>query len=357
MNYIILNGRKSNEINGLMIQELPAVSKPLKRTEISTYDGRDGDVITELGYSAYDKELSIGLFGNFNIDQVIRYFDSEGTVIFSNEPDKYYRYKIVEQIDFERLVRFRTATITFHVQPFKYSAVEEGKRRVITNQLFDALSYAEMKNGITVASNGNMFTLNGTASADTEFYIPLKRFVAHAGQWIIKCISSGTNSQYVAMSIVKENANDALGGTLLNVTANKTVSIKTAQAESIACSTLYIYIPSGTTLASQFTMAVESWFAEIINMGNTFSKPVLKLTGDGLVKLNVNDGTAFNVDMSTYHTVVLDTDAMDAYYESMLLNRCVSGDYDDLRLRLGNNILAWDGDVSQIEISDFSRWI
>ena len=125
MNYCILNGKKSTLIKGLLIQSLPPISKPLMRTQIDEIDGRDGDIVTKLGYSAYNKEMSIGLFGDYDIDEVIEFFDSEGEVIFSNEPDKFYRYEIIEQIDFERLIRFKTATVTFHVQPFKFSAVDD----------------------------------------------------------------------------------------------------------------------------------------------------------------------------------------------------------------------------------------
>ena len=118
MNYIILNGVKNTYIQGLMIQALPSISKPQIRTKIETIDGRDGDLVTKLGYAAYDKQLLIGLYGNYNIDEVIEYFNSEGTVTFSNEEDKYYKYQILESIDFERLIRFRQATVTLHGQPF-----------------------------------------------------------------------------------------------------------------------------------------------------------------------------------------------------------------------------------------------
>ena len=123
-NYIILNGKNSNEINGLLIQELPPISKPQIRTEIEEIDGRDGDIVTKLGFAAYDKEISVGLYKDFDINEIIAYFNSEGTIVFSNEPDKYYNYQIIDQIDFERLVRYRTATIRMHCQPFKYSTTQ-----------------------------------------------------------------------------------------------------------------------------------------------------------------------------------------------------------------------------------------
>jgi len=148
-NTITLNGVESSTIPGLLIQELAPISKPLMRTEVETIDGRDGDITTNLGFSAYDKQITIGLFGEFDINQVIAYFNSKGTVIFSNEPDKFYNYEIVEQIDFERLVRYRTATVTMHCQPFKYSTTEGA----------DILS-----------TNDNFATLNQSLNTDTGFY-------------------------------------------------------------------------------------------------------------------------------------------------------------------------------------------
>ena len=123
-NYIILNGVNSNTITGLLISTLPPITKPKIRTQTEEIDGRDGDIVTKLGYSAYDKEIEIGLYGNYDTDEVIEYFNSEGTIVFSNEADKYYNYQIVNQIDFEKLIRFKTAKVSLHVQPFKYPLVE-----------------------------------------------------------------------------------------------------------------------------------------------------------------------------------------------------------------------------------------
>lgn len=171
MNYCILNNRSSLDISGLLIQSLPSISKPLMRTMVEEIDGRDGDIITKLGYSAYDKEMEIGLHGDFDINDVISFFDSEGEVTFSNEPDKVYRYTILEQIDFERLIRYRTATVTFHVQPFKYLLNEEeietttgGDITVVNGGNIPA------RPTITVYGEGNVsISLNGTQAFQIAF--------------------------------------------------------------------------------------------------------------------------------------------------------------------------------------------
>lgn len=147
MSYIILNGVKSTSIEGLMIQALPSISKPQIRTKIETIDGRDGDLVTKLGYAAYDKQLLIGLYGKYNIDDIIEYFNSEGTVTFSNEDEKYYKYQILEAIDFERLIHFRQATVTLHVQPFKYSLSEGDTEYSLKNNT-----------EILVNNSGNIFS-------------------------------------------------------------------------------------------------------------------------------------------------------------------------------------------------------
>lgn len=162
-NSLILNGISSTTIQGLLIQNLPPISKPKIRAEAEEIDGRDGDIITTLGYGAYDKEFQIGLYDDFDIDQIIAYFNSSGTVTFSNEPDKYYNYQILEQIDFERLLRFRTATVKMHIQPFKYSLADNSTTTDITTQT-----------QITIRNSGNIYskpTINIQGSGTINLYL------------------------------------------------------------------------------------------------------------------------------------------------------------------------------------------
>ena len=73
--YIIINGQSSLEVNGLMICSLPPITKPKMRATAEEIDGRDGDIVTPLGFSAYDKEIDIGLHGQFDLDDVMDFFN------------------------------------------------------------------------------------------------------------------------------------------------------------------------------------------------------------------------------------------------------------------------------------------
>lgn len=124
MNYIIFKGVNSTDIDGLIICELPPITKPDMRVKENTVNGKDGATYDKLGYSTYNKPVQIGLRGNFDIDKVIDYFNGEGEIVFSNEPDKVYMAHIFGKIDYTRLLRFRQASIPFIVQPYKYKRFE-----------------------------------------------------------------------------------------------------------------------------------------------------------------------------------------------------------------------------------------
>lgn len=206
-NYIILNGQNSNEITGLLIQTLPPISQPKIRTNIEEIDGRDGDIITKLGYSAYNKKITIGLYGNYDVDDVIAYFtnNQSGKVTFSDEPDKYYNYEILEQIDFERLIRYKTADVTFHCQPFKYSNVESLKSFAITSQT-----------SINITNNGNyiskpVITITGTGTINLSL---------NNEQLFV--IDLGETSTQIALDIANMNAYNPTNNVFMNrsVTGN-----------------------------------------------------------------------------------------------------------------------------------------
>lgn len=120
MSFIKWKNINSDDIKGLLICELPPISKPKMKTSITEIDGKDGDTIECLGYKSYTKTIKIGLTRNYDINEIIEYFNGAGELILSNEPDKYYIAQIVDSVDYEKLINFKTASVKYHVQPFKY---------------------------------------------------------------------------------------------------------------------------------------------------------------------------------------------------------------------------------------------
>lgn len=235
MSTITLNGVSSSSVAGLLIQNLPPITKPRLRTQVDEIDGRDGDEVIVLGFAAYDRVVKIGLKGSYNINNIISFFASSGTAVFSNEDDKFYRYAIYDQIDFERLIRFREADVKFHCQPFKYAVSE--------------------------------------------------------------------------------------------------------------------MTPSTTTITTQTEI-------NIVNNGNTESKPILDITGAGDVLLFLNGNQALTLALDAGgETISIDSENLEASIGGLLANRKVTGDYENIWCSTGTNVLSWTGTVTEISVQYPSRWI
>lgn len=186
-NYVIFKGTDSRTIDNLIICELPAISKPKMKVEVSEIDGRDGDIISEIGYSSYNKTLKIGLTKSDNIDKIIKFFSGEGDIVFSNEPDKIYKAHIYDKVDYERLLKYKTAKISIHVQPFKYSKNEIP----IVLEIEDE---TELKvNNIGFEKSKPIFTLYGTG----EIQVSINS---------LGTFSINIDDEYVVIDSIKEEA-------------------------------------------------------------------------------------------------------------------------------------------------------
>ena len=355
INYVELNGEKSTDVKGLIIQSLPPISKPKMRTSIDDIDGRDGDIVTKLGYSAYDKEVSIGLHGDFDIDDAISFFDSEGEVVFGNERDKYYRYQILDQIDFERLVRFRTATVKLHVQPFKYDAVD--RTFEVVNQLLDVKDSTASRFGVTAASSGGSVRVAGKATNTVEIMVPIDR-ITLSGSYTLTAETSGESAGCALKLVSRANPDgDSFGDTYIELKDDGTSSV-TADADT-KYDALWLYVQAGTTV--DFTLSVtmsSNDFSSITltNRGNVVSRPTVTVYGSGNVELAINAVTVLSFSIDDEY-ITIDADEMNAYHGDVLMNRRVTGDYADLTLKAGENVISWRGDVTGIKVEDFSRWL
>lgn len=355
INYIELNGEKSTSVKGLIIQSLPPISKPKMRTSIETIDGRDGDVVTKLGYSAYDKEVSIGLHGDFDIDDAISFFDSEGEVVFGNEPDKYYRYQILEQIDFERLIRFRTAKVKMHVQPFKYDSVD--RTFDIVNEFLHVEDSTAGKFGITVTSSDGSIRVSGRATSDVDIEVPVER-MSLSGSYTLTASASG-NAAGCALRLIDGSPSRSFGGSYMELKNNGDSTITATADSSAEYDALWLDIKAGTSVNFTLgvTMASDSFDRiALTNRGNVVSRPTVTVYGSGNVELAINAITVLSFSIDDGY-ITIDADEMNAYHGDTLMNRHVTGDYADLTLKVGENVLSWSGDVTAIRVEDFSRWL
>ncbi len=92
----------------------------------------------------------------------------------------------------------------------------------------------------------------------------------------------------------------------------------------------------------------------IANPGNMPSRPLILLSGNGEVQLQVNETV---IQLNVEQNIILDCDAQEAISldGTQLLNARMSGDFPVLNPML--NSIDWSGNVSKVEIVPRWRWL
>lgn len=459
--YLIINGKSSREISGLLIQSLAPISKAPVKTKVETIDGRDGDIVTPLGFNAYDKPVSIGLSYNYDIDEVIKFFNSSGVVTFSNEPDKYYNFAIYEQIDFERLIRFKTATVIFHVQPYKYANNENPLNFAITSGtpvIAKNSGNTYSKPDLIITGEGVVnLEINGEHILNIDFDEDEQTYIidsdamnAYATENAIKSVvvsipyeqdgdgdpspenvrtlsghteATVTNEAEITTNYTldwSDEAGEVFGGEVDfitgNLSANKYYMLLTGDASEnwtiINSGTPNYYyaltLPSGTgsavagsnisnifptaniannnTLQGCYTTAsgvrvrwgeektLNEWreFLGSNNMQLLYELVtpqvylVMPTNVKALIGLNKISADISNVTVTykaggVIHTasgaLVSFTLTVNDYERGAFVNRQIVGNYDNIRLKSGNNTIVLTGDATRLIIENYSRWI
>ena len=106
----------------------------------------------------------------------------------------------------------------------------------------------------------------------------------------------------------------------------------------------------------QLAPAVNNGFT-VRNNGNCEAKPQLTVYGCGMVNLSLNGSQVFVINLAADGFITIDAAAMDAYQGSILKNRSVTGDYNNFSLPQGVNNITFAGMVTQLDITNYSRWI
>lgn len=169
---ITWRGTASTTIAGLLITELPPITRAAMRQDRTEIDGRDGDIEEDLGYEAYKKTVRIGLTRNYDVDAIAKYFSGTGELVMSNEPTRVYKASCKDSIDFEKLLRFKTADVKFAVQPFKYLKDEAAEILTIAAETSLVVTNAGLevsKPLIKLEGTGTIaLTVNGLTVCDIE---------------------------------------------------------------------------------------------------------------------------------------------------------------------------------------------
>lgn len=126
--YFVFKDINSKDLS-IVVNMLPPVQLAEEQGSIIKVPGRDGYLFQSDGsYAPVLKEIQITLKDLTLLSQIKPWLRGEGKLFLSSEPGVFYNARITGQIDFEKLLIFKTAMIKFLCQPFGY--LEDGLTRV-----------------------------------------------------------------------------------------------------------------------------------------------------------------------------------------------------------------------------------
>lgn len=356
MDYIILNGISSETVPGLEIETLPTIMKPAMRTQVEEIDGRSGNFVFPVGYAAYTRSFQIGIKAPYDLDEIISFFNSEGTAIFSNEPDKYYRYMITEPIVFEPIT-----TIEMRVQPFKYSTIDGKKVFSFDNQFINLKDCEKVENGLTLTCTNNEIKVTGQSLVDAEIMVPMEQAIElEPGAYELVAYIGG-NAVGCSVRVVQERGEfRVLNDLCMHLHQEATViqAVRITKEENY--SYLYLTFVKGNIYDFKLKVCLhrlKDKQINILNRGNVNSRPIITVYGIGNVDINLNNNSTLSIYFPEYDYITINTETMEAYKKAILKNRAVKGNYNEFFFVPGNNTMCVSGNIQKIIVEDFSRWI
>ena len=172
---------------GIVIEKIDWFKKPQRRNDVKLINGVHGGMIVEYGYSPMVVTMNVGLTDMAKLDEVMALLDGAGILTFSGDSGKYRNANVLEQVDYDKLLRFRKASIDFFIaDPFRYVVGEADLTfttfpQTITNTgTFQSLPLLKLtgSGAISITLNGTTFTYT-FPSGETYVWIDCKEQVAY----------------------------------------------------------------------------------------------------------------------------------------------------------------------------------
>lgn len=156
LNYCIFKDIDSREL-GLFMERCPEKISPKRRDETFTVPGRHGNLTTTDGaFDSYIRSTEFIVKDEKRIDEICAHFKGSSWLIFSSEPDRKYKARVANQIEFSHVIRhFKRFVVEFEVQPFGYDIFEQTITKTAPFKLFNIGTF-ESEPIITLFGNGNI---------------------------------------------------------------------------------------------------------------------------------------------------------------------------------------------------------
>ena len=125
--WFVWNGVSSRSF-GLMVSQLPSITRGEERVDEITIPGRSGHLIMTQGAdvrNGYRLDATVTMPVGIDEQPVLSWLTGDGVAVFANDPTRCYFARIIGEIRFVRDRSLKTAVIPFWCQPYKAQYPEE----------------------------------------------------------------------------------------------------------------------------------------------------------------------------------------------------------------------------------------
>ena len=139
------------------MERCPEKISPKRRDETFTVPGRHGNLTTTDGaFESYIRSTEFIVKDKKKIDEICAHFKGSGWLIFSSEPDRKYKARVANQIEFSHIIRrFKRFVVEFEIQPFGYDVFEQTLVKTAPFSLFN-IGTVDSEPIITLFGTGNI---------------------------------------------------------------------------------------------------------------------------------------------------------------------------------------------------------
>ena len=139
------------------MERCPEKISPKRRDETFTVPGRHGNLTTTDGaFESYIRSTEFIVKDKKKIDEICAHFKGSGWLIFSSEPDRKYKARVANQIEFSHIIKsLKRFIVEFEVQPFGYDVFEQTLVKTAPFSLFN-IGTVDSEPIITIFGTGNI---------------------------------------------------------------------------------------------------------------------------------------------------------------------------------------------------------
>lgn len=167
--YIIWNGINSRTV-GITVTELPEIILPEERVTFTDIPGLSGSLAQTEGTDVYkDITLAVKCYCPSPTPQAVQaiagYFRGSGKLELPSRPDGYYEARVVNQIQFAKILRGNTPrsfSVNFRCKPFLRLYSGETKQEVTSSSFLLNPTGIQARPLITITGSGDITLLVGT---------------------------------------------------------------------------------------------------------------------------------------------------------------------------------------------------